>query len=186
MDAEAYAQFAERFVVVPAVDVEALRSALRTIAATAGVTVALGPSLLGTLDMHALPLGLHPFVDPDRRVRPLRDDVVLLIAEDDPGHAESLAALGGLADLVERRPLTPGPKAAWGHGVLLLGRAERAEGVWLTGAVAQDPARADELLGDLLATWFDPMGDGGVAVGADLYAVLAPDLLARVLASRDG
>jgi len=183
VDAEAYAQFAERYVVVPAVDVEALRSALRTVAAGAGVTVALGPSLLGTLDMHALPLSLHPFVDPDRRIRPLRDDVVLLTTEHDPGRAESLA---GLADLVEQRPLTPGPGPTWSAGVLALSRAESGVGVRLAGAVAQDPATADELLGDLLAAWFDPVGEDGVALGADLYAVLAPDLLASVLAPRDG
>jgi len=186
VDAEAYAQFAERYVVVPAVDVERLRSALRTVAATAGVTVALGPSLLGTLDMDALPLGLHPFVDPGRRVRPLRDDVVLLTTQDDAGHAGSLA---GVADLVERGPLAPGPSPAVGAGVLALGRAGRGQagdGSRLAGAVVPDPATADEVLGDLLVTWFGAVGEDGPVLGADLYAVLAPDLLARVLAPRDG
>ncbi len=182
MDAQADEQLAERYVVVPAVDVEALRAALRTVAVP-GVTLALGPSLLGTLDMDALPVGMHPFVDPDRRVRPLRDDVVLLVAGAGPTGADALA---GLADLVERRPLVLDPSTARGPGVLVLGRSEGPDGVRLDAEMAPDPAGADRLLPVATATWFQGPDGSGRTSGADLYVVLPQDRLADVLAPRDG
>ena len=183
MDARADEQLAERYVVVPAVDVEALRAALRTVAAVPGVTVALGPSLLGTLDMDALPVGMHPFVDPHRRVRPLRDDVVLLA----PGTSGPLAELlAGSADLVERTPVERGPLASEGPCVLVLVRSEGPDGVRLSGATAPDAATADELLPALLDPGSDAWGEGTRALGADLYVLLPRDGLAQVLGPRDG
>jgi hypothetical protein len=175
--------FVERYTVVPAVDVEALRSALRAVAAGAGVTVALGPSLLGTLDMDALPPGMHPFVDPDRRIRPLRDDVVLLSADEDLGRARALAEV---ADLVERGTAGLGTWLAAPAGVLLLGRAEDLGGVRLSGSLMKDPEHADLVLTASLAEWFGSEGESGPTCGADLYVVPDRDQLERVLALRDG
>ena len=175
--------FVERYTVVPAVDVEALRSALRALAAGAGVTVALGPSLLGTLDMDALPPGMHPFVDPDRRIRPLRDDVVLL--SDDDGHDRS-DQLAGTATLVEREQVGLDPWPPVRPGVLVLGRSAAGGDVLLVGGTAPDTAAADLLLPGVLATLVGGSEEGGRTLGADLYVVPDRDQLEQVLALRDG
>ena len=175
--------FVERYTVVPAVDVEALRSALRAVASGAGVTVALGPSLLGTLDMDALPPGMHPFVDPDRRIRPLRDDVVLLSVDEDLGRARALVEV---ADLVERGTVRLGTWPAAPAGVLLLGRAEGLGSVRLSGSLVKDPEHAGLVLAASLAEWFGPEGESGPRCGADLYVVPGREQLEQVLALRDG
>jgi len=175
--------FVERYTVVPAVDVEALRSALRAVAAGAGVTVALGPSLLGTLDMDALPPGMHPFVDPDRRIRPLRDDVVLLSADEDLGRTR---ALREVAVLVEPGTVGLGTWPAAPAGVLLLGRAEGLGGVRLSGSLVKDPEHADLVLAASMDEWFGPEGEPGLTCGADLYVVPGREQLEEVLAPRDG
>lgn len=175
--------FVERYTVVPAVDVEALRAALWSVAAGPDVTVALGPSLLGTLDMDALPPGMHPFVDPDRRVRPLRDDVVLLM--DGDGHERS-GHLAGTANLVERDQVGLGQWPPGRPGVLVLGRSAAGGDVLLVGGTAPDAAGADLLLHDLLATLVGGSEESGRTFGADLYVVPDRDGLDAVLALRDG
>lgn len=175
--------FVERFTVVPAVDVEALRSALRTVSADATVTVALGPSLLGTLDMDALPPGMHPFVDPDRRVRPLRDDVVLLTVDDGHGRAEQLAAT---ADLVEHEPVELAPWPTARCDVLVLVRAQGPDGTRLAGSAVSGPERADEALASTLDGWLGTAEGADTSLGADFYVVLPRDRLEQVLARRDG
>lgn len=175
--------FVERYTVVPAVDVEALRSALRTVSADARVTVALGPSLLGTLDMDALPPGMHPFVDPDRRVRPLRDDIVLLAVDD--GHARA-GALEGTARLVERGLVDLSTQPDGPSTVLVLGRSQGPDGVRLAGSLAGGPEHAAHVLVAMLAGWSDRVEGAEASLGADLYVALPPDRLAQVLAPRDG
>lgn len=175
--------FVERYTVVPAVDVEALRAALRSVAAGADVTVALGPSLLGTLDMDALPSGMHPFVDPDRRVRPLRDDVVLLADDDGHDRSDQLAAT---ATLVEREQVGLDPWPPGRPGVLVLGRSAAGGDVLLVGGTAPDTAAADLLLPGVLATLVGSSEEGGRTLGADLYVVPDQDGLDAVLAPRDG
>lgn len=175
--------FVERYTVVPAVDVEALRSALRTVSGDATVTVALGPSLLGTLDMDALPSGMHPFVDPDRRVRPLRDDVVLLAVDDGRERAEQLAAT---ADLVEHGQVEMAPWPPSQCDVLVLVRAQGPDGVRLAASPVGGPERAGEALTSTLDGWPGTAEVAGTSLGADLYVVLPRARLEQALAPRDG
>ena len=171
--------FVERYTVVPAVDVEALRAAVRTLLDRTGVRVAVGPSLLGTLDMDALPDGMHPFVDPDRAVRPLRDDLVLLAGDGaDPAHY-----LSGTAVRVGRVPLDEPPSAAAADGVLALVQWAEDGVVHCRWALSPHPATAVRQLDHLLSAV--PAGADGPA-GADLYVVLRAGRLAQVLAPRDG
>jgi len=171
--------FVERYQVVPAVDVEALRAALRSVVAGGATAVALGPSLLGTLDMDALPVGMHPFVDPDRAVRPLRDDLVLLAGDGaDPAHY-----LSGTAVRVGRVPLDEPTPAAAADGVLALVQWAEDGVVRCRWALSPHPTTAVRQLDHLLAAV--PAGADGPA-GADLYVVLPAGRLAQVLAPRDG
>ena len=123
--------FVERFRVVPAVDVDALRAALaadlvHSEGRRGSFAVGFGPSLLGTLDLEALPVGMHPFVDPERRVRPLRDDVVLFSVGDDLArserYADTLTSVGRFEAPLEPSPLVMG-------GVLVLCVAEWSDEV---------------------------------------------------------
>lgn len=171
-------EYVERYRVVPAVDVERLRSALRAVVATGGTTLALGPSLLGTLDLDLLPVGMHPFVDPDRRVRPLRDDVVLLAAAPADGWA---VLLSGTAERCDHGPVRVGAPPGAQGGVLVLGHLDGPEGAVRHAEAAADPAAADALLPACLASW----SVDGAVLGADLYVVPPADRLADLLAPRD-
>ncbi|MFM7062647.1 MAG: hypothetical protein ACKO04_04020 [Actinomycetes bacterium] len=179
--------FVERYTVVPAVDVEALRDALRQELVPGpdghgALTLGLGPSLLGTLAVDALPAGMHPFVDPDRVVRPLRDDVVLLGAGEDPARPARLApVLTRVGQFVSR----PVPVPATDGCVLVVGTADGPDGARHDVAVVPEVERAADALSRLLEGLRRELVVAGATLGADLYVLLRPAVLARVLAPRD-
>lgn len=182
----------ERYRVEPGVDVERLRAALAALVDAAGTVVALGPSLLGTLDADAVPPGTFPFVDPQGQVRPLRDDLVVLQSVD--------AATGAVERHLEatafrrERTMVPGlpglpalPGGPDGTAVLVLVRSDGADELRTRFSVAPDHAAADRVLLDELdglRPAARPTDGAAPTLGADLYVLLAPDLLRSVVAPR--
>ena len=188
MDVEDYEWFVERFRVVPAVDVEELRASLahellHRKGRGSSFAVGFGPSLLGTLDMDALPVGMHPYVDPDRVIRPLRDDVVLFSVGDDPDRRErlatTLAPVGRFEAPLVLTPLVMG-------GVLVLCVAEWADEARSSYDVEDRIERAERSVPLRLKHLAGNRTLDGAVLGADLYVLLPRDALAQVLAPRDG
>ena len=177
----------ERYRVVPAVDVEHLRAALARLVTGPErntAVVALGPSLLATLSPEAVPVGTYPFVDADRRVRPLRDDVVVLFPADPA--ATAVDVLDGTAELVDRSEVVADGAAfrRAEDAVLVVVAGSGPEGVRGPGPVVVDvvdgPAGADRAVRDAVAV----LGPGADRVGADLYVLLPAGRLAGVLSPR--